>query len=541
MTSLAALSLEELADGICLRAGRIAAAQAELLLWIAEFDRREGWAGPGMLSCAHWLSWRIGLTLGTARDQVRVARRLEDLPQLAAAFGDGQVSYSKVRAITRVAELDDGIDWIAMARHSSAAQLEKLVRGVSRARVDEAAERDPEAAAWQLRTRTRYDDRGNFVLTISGPAQLLPVITAGLDAKKAQLQQAAAAEAAAAPPPSPASEPCAAPAAGTVLPMPHSPPGPAAPAEVAGLDEQAPGWPDGTTRRLVLEAMDGVSRLQRELRAEQGSPDTDTPVRDAPPRSAPHATDTGTDTGTGTGTAATVGATTTTDPPAVTDAEALLALAQDALQTEAATRPDAARRRRPQLTAQVDPLSGWARLADGELLPPSSLRSVLRTLPGRGGLLRLRPLTDADLRRHDLGRTAREVSTALRELLGALDGERCRFPGCTRHRNLHAHHVRFWRDGGATDLANLVLVCSRHHTVLHAQGFQLALHVDRSLEVRTADGTPVRHHPTQPWGDPAALATGRGRRVSAETLPPDHSHPRLALHYAVSVLMAQAA
>ena len=549
MTSLAALSLEELADGICLRAGRIAAAQAELLLWIAEFDRREGWAGPGMLSCAHWLSWRIGLTLGTARDQVRVARRLEDLPQLAAAFGDGQVSYSKVRAITRVADPEDGIDWIAMARHSSAAQLEKLVRGVSRARANEAAERDPEAAAWQLRTRTRYDDNGNFVLTISGPAQLLPVITAGLDAKKAQLQQAAAAQAAAAqpaaaeataaPPPSPASEPPAATEAGTVLPRPDPPPGPASPVQVAGLDEQAPGWPDGTTRRQVLEAMDGVSRLQRELRAEQGSQDTDTPVRDEPPRPAPLATDTSTAGDTDTSTAGDT--TTTTDPPAVTDAEALLALAQDALQTEAATRPDAARRRRPQLTAQVDPLSGWARLPDGELLPPSSLRSVLRALPGRGGLLRLRPLTDADLRRHDLGRTAREASTALRELLGTLDGERCRFPGCTRHRNLHAHHVRFWRDGGCTDLANLVLVCSRHHTVLHAEGFGLTLHPDRSLDVRTADGTPVRHHPAQPWGDPAALATGRGRRVSAETLPPDHSHPRLALHYAVSVLMAQAA
>ena len=55
MASLPGLSVDELADGICLRAGRIAAAQAELLLWIAEFDRREGWAGPGMLSCAHWL------------------------------------------------------------------------------------------------------------------------------------------------------------------------------------------------------------------------------------------------------------------------------------------------------------------------------------------------------------------------------------------------------------------------------------------------------------------------------------------------------
>src|SRR3954454_14450944 len=98
MTSLSSMSVDDLADGICLRAGRIAAAQAELLAWIAEFDRREGWAGLGLLSCAHWLSWRVGLSLGTARDQVRVARRLEELPALAAAFADGRVSYSKVRA-----------------------------------------------------------------------------------------------------------------------------------------------------------------------------------------------------------------------------------------------------------------------------------------------------------------------------------------------------------------------------------------------------------------------------------------------------------
>ena len=189
MTNLAALSVDELADGICLRAGRIAAAQAELLLWIGEFDRREGWAGPGMLSCAHWLSWRIGTSLGTARDQVRVARRLPELPQLAAAFAAGQLSYSKVRAITRVADPDDGVDWLALARHSSAAQLDKLVRGMSRARAHEAARADPERAAWRLRTRVRYDTDGSFVLTIRGPAELLPVIQAGLDAKKAQLRQ----------------------------------------------------------------------------------------------------------------------------------------------------------------------------------------------------------------------------------------------------------------------------------------------------------------------------------------------------------------
>ncbi|MDQ2722161.1 MAG: HNH endonuclease [Actinomycetota bacterium] len=69
----------------------------------------------------------------------------------------------------------------------------------------------------------------------------------------------------------------------------------------------------------------------------------------------------------------------------------------------------------------------------------------------------------------------------------------------TRHRKLHAHHVRFWSQNGTTDLANLLPLCSRHHTLVHAQGFQLRLHPDRSLTVRTTDGTAVLHHPSLPW------------------------------------------
>ncbi len=195
----------------------------------------------------------------------------------------------------------------------------------------------------------------------------------------------------------------------------------------------------------------------------------------------------------------------------------------------AAAIPSAARRARVQLTAQVDPLTGWGRLRDGELLPPTSLRQVLKALPGRGGLLRLRPVSAEDLRRHDLGRTERLPSAALRELLGTLDGERCRFPGCTRHRKLQAHHVRFWRDGGRTDLDNLVLVCARHHTLVHQHGFALELHPDRRLDRRHRRRRPGpapprsalaprrRARPRQPHhrGHPAARRRRRAASTSA--------------------------
>jgi hypothetical protein len=66
------------------------------------------------------------------------------------------------------------------------------------------------------------------------------------------------------------------------------------------------------------------------------------------------------------------------------------------------------------------------------------------------------------------------------------------------------------------------------------------LHPARRLDVHTPEGVPILHHPTQPWGNPAALATGRGRLVSPETLPPDQGDARMDLRYVVSVLLAQA-
>jgi hypothetical protein len=85
-----------------------------------------------LLSCAHWLSWRTGLGLTAARERVRVAGRLRELPEVEAASSAGRISWSQVRAITRVAAADDGIDWADLARHSSGSQLERICRGVRR-------------------------------------------------------------------------------------------------------------------------------------------------------------------------------------------------------------------------------------------------------------------------------------------------------------------------------------------------------------------------------------------------------------------------
>jgi len=121
-------------------------------------------------------------------------------------------------------------------------------------------------------------------------------------------------------------------------------------------------------------------------------------------------------------------------------------IAQLALAGMAAERPDAAPRGRSRLTAYIDPLSG--RLPDGEVLPPAALEAVADPLSARHAL---RPLTLEDLTCHDLGRTQRLPRLALRELVGTLDGERCRSPGCTRRHKLQAQHVLF---GKTTDQPN---------------------------------------------------------------------------------------
>jgi hypothetical protein len=122
------VSTDHLAEEITELAAHINAATCRWLELIAEFDRREAWAEWGMKSCAHWISWRCALAPGSAREHVRIARRLEALPLIRAAFGRGELSYSKVRALTRVEDVRDERVLLAMAEDATAAQLERIVQ-----------------------------------------------------------------------------------------------------------------------------------------------------------------------------------------------------------------------------------------------------------------------------------------------------------------------------------------------------------------------------------------------------------------------------
>jgi len=162
--------IEELAAEICTLAGHINAANHRWLVLVAEFDQRNGWSDCATQSCAHWLNWKCGMAMGAAREKVRVARALENLPKLSAAMASGKLSYSKAREITRVATAETEDYLLMIAEHGTAQHVEKLVRAYRRCR--EAEELSREVRQQQGRSVSyRYDDDGSLILNCRLPAE----------------------------------------------------------------------------------------------------------------------------------------------------------------------------------------------------------------------------------------------------------------------------------------------------------------------------------------------------------------------------------
>jgi Domain of unknown function (DUF222)/HNH endonuclease len=181
MTSPVALDdlvpMERLESQICELAGHLAAATCRFLRLLAEFDAREGWAGWDMRSCAAWLSWKCGMASGTAREQVRVARALVTLPVIRAEFAAGRLSYSKARALTRIATPDADSDLAEMAAPMTANQLERFAR--AHRKVTAA---DDEQALLARRLSWRLEDDGSLTLTARLPPEDGAVVLTALRA-----------------------------------------------------------------------------------------------------------------------------------------------------------------------------------------------------------------------------------------------------------------------------------------------------------------------------------------------------------------------
>jgi len=140
------------------------------------------------LSCAHWLNWKCGVGLNAAREKVRVARALEDLPRIAAAFAAGELSYSKVRAMTRVATPESEEYLLMIARHGTASHLERLVRGYRRMkRIEETAQAN---GAHAMREVTWYwDDDGSLVFKARLPPERGALVVKALAAAEQALRE----------------------------------------------------------------------------------------------------------------------------------------------------------------------------------------------------------------------------------------------------------------------------------------------------------------------------------------------------------------
>ena len=177
--------VDRLGDAIAELAARIQAATYELLVLIQEFDERVGW-NQGFRSCAHWLNWRTGLDLGAAREKVRVARALADLPHLSSAMQRGALSYSKVRALTRVATPANESELLDFARCATAAHVERLVRAWRR--VDRVADAADEQRRHEHRhLETWVDDDGMLVVRGRLSPEVGVVVQRALDAAADQL------------------------------------------------------------------------------------------------------------------------------------------------------------------------------------------------------------------------------------------------------------------------------------------------------------------------------------------------------------------
>jgi hypothetical protein len=157
-------TIEALDAAICRLARNLNSETYRLLMLIRDFDDRFGWAKWSFGSCAEWLAWRCQVSLSAAREKVRTAQALRDLPAISAAFAAGRLSYSKVRALTRVTPMADEKPLLAYALEATAAQVEERCRQIRNVAPDSL---DGARRAWEQRSLTVARDSGRGTLLIS--------------------------------------------------------------------------------------------------------------------------------------------------------------------------------------------------------------------------------------------------------------------------------------------------------------------------------------------------------------------------------------
>ena len=359
---------EQLGDQITELCGYLYAATYRLLVLIHEFDEQGYWHLPGLCSCAHWLNFKCGIGMNAAREKVRVANALAELPKISKAFERGELSYSKARAMTRIADSNNEDFLLMIARHGTAWHVEKLVSKYSRAkRLQETEAANEQHASREL--SYFYDDDGALVLNARLPAEQGALIVKALE---------------------------------------------------MAMDKQ-----------FTVGAEDlpfGDPNLQPGNEIDHG-------VNDVSAETSEH------------------------ESLAARRADALAEVAETYLNTEPS---QASTADRYQVVVHVS--AETSHIEDG----PHVSAETSRRIACDASIVKL--IKDEKGEPLSIGRRSRAIPPAIRRALRFRDSG-CRFPGCTNTRFVDGHHIRHWADGGETSLDNLVLLCRRHHRLVHEGGF----------------------------------------------------------------------
>ena len=171
---------EQLGEQITELCSYIYAAESRLLALIHEFDDKQYYEKLGFCSCAHWLNFKCGIGMNAAREKVRVANALAKLPKMDERFSNGELSYSKVRAMTRIADETNEDYLLMIAKHGTAHHVEKLVSKYRTAK----RVQDASSANEQYRDRELshyYDHDGYLIIKARLPAEQGALIVKALE------------------------------------------------------------------------------------------------------------------------------------------------------------------------------------------------------------------------------------------------------------------------------------------------------------------------------------------------------------------------
>lgn len=461
-------ALEELEAKITTLAAHIHAATHRLLTLIADFDRRRGWELGGHRSCAHWLSLRTGIDLGTAREKVRTARALVGLPETSASMSRGELSFSKIRALTRVATKRNEGQLLEVARACTTAQLEREVRSYRRGSRKEEAELERER--FESRSLAVFPDyEGMVVVRGRLPAEVGALLMRAIEAASDALYQEEREGV--------GSDLRAVRAAGSggnsgsgAATASRSGPGPKAEADTVRAAAQRRADALGlVAERALAVGLGGGQKGPRSGHADDGEHDGGKEERGEQGDGSRHV---GSD----------EGVRCPAPGPSAPISGSRAGRYQVMLHVEAET-----------LKAEGE--GGRSELDDGTRVSAETSQRIACD----AGVVEVRHGADGSIL--DVGRRTRTIPPALRRALEVRD-RGCRFPGCGLPFT-EGHHIRHWAEGGETSLDNCALLCRHHHRLVHEGGWKMEgggqdplrfidprgrVHRDRSREVLPVGG-----------------------------------------------------